>query len=112
MPLELVDRLSDDTGVVFGEPVPKEIVRDLYSDGVALVQEKRGWFEPRVEAVAVDFRLDESENLAPHVFGRPGTQIGHLEPASSCAAGRETAGACGVRCAGMLPTGPGGRQKR
>ena len=78
MPLELVDRLPDDAGVVLGEPVPKEIVRDLHDDGLALVLQKRGWPEPGVEAVAVNLGLDKNENLIPNVPGHRGTQIGTL----------------------------------
>ena len=76
MTVEFVNRLADDAGVVFGEPVSKEIIRDLDGDSLILVFEKRGWLEPRVETVTVNLGLDTSENLVPNVPGHCGIQIG------------------------------------
>ena len=76
MPLEFVDRLPDNAGVVLEKPVPKKIIWDLHDDGLALVLQERGRLEPRVETVAVNLCLDKSENLVPNVPGHRGTQIG------------------------------------
>src|SRR5687768_18591601 len=54
---------------MLGQPVAEERVRHPHADGACLVGHERGGLEPRVKAVAVDFRLDPGEDLIPDIPG-------------------------------------------
>ena len=77
-PVKLRQRLVDEAGVVFREPVAENRVRDPHPDQIACLAQERARLEPGVEAVAVDLRLNSGEDAVPDVVAV------HLRP--SCAA--------------------------
>ena len=61
---------------MFSQPVTEKVIWHLDRDRFAAIGDKRRRFEPGVETVAVYLRLDPSEDLSPHVFGRLEACIG------------------------------------
>ena len=56
--IELTKRFVNDSGIVFGQPVPKMRVWDLNGHSVTGIENKAGRAEPGIVAMLVNLRLN------------------------------------------------------
>ena len=68
-PIDFGERFVKDRGVVLRQPVAEQAVWHPDGQRGAIVRHERRRFEPGVEDVPVDFRLDASEDLIPDAAG-------------------------------------------